>query len=133
MTHLKTLLPDGWKRPKGYANGIAATGRMVFTAGVVGWDADEHFVSPDIAGQFRQILLNTIAFLAEAGATPAHIVSMTWYVTSRDHYLAALPKIATAYRELIGAHYPAMAVIEVSGLVEKAAIIEVATIVVAPL
>jgi len=132
MTAHQTLLPPGWTRPRGYANGVAATGRMVFTAGVVGWDAEERFVSPDLAGQFRQVLANTLAILAEAGAGPEHIVRMTWYVTSRDEYLASLPAIGEAYRDLIGRNFPAMAVAEVVALVEAEAKIEIETIAVVP-
>lgn len=132
MTAHQALLPPGWKRPRGYANGVAATGRMVFTAGVVGWDDEERFVSPDLAGQFRQVLANTLAILAEAGAGPEHIVRMTWYVTSRDEYLASLPAIGEAYRDLIGRNFPAMAVAEVVALVEAEAKIEIETIAVVP-
>ncbi len=132
MTAHQALLPPGWKRPRGYANGVAATGRMVFTAGVVGWDDEERFVSPDLAGQFRQVLVNTLAILAEAGAGPEHIVRMTWYVTSRDEYLASLPAIGEAYRDLIGRNFPAMAVAEVVALVEAEAKIEIETIAVVP-
>ncbi|UNK80371.1 RidA family protein [Sphingopyxis granuli] len=132
MTAHQALLPPGWKLPRGYANGVAATGRMVFTAGVVGWDDEERFVSPDLAGQFRQVLANTLAILAEAGAGPEHIVRMTWYVTSRDEYLASLPAIGKAYRDLIGRNFPAMAVAEVVALVEAEAKIEIETIAVVP-
>lgn len=132
MTAHQTLLPPGWPRPKGYANGIAASGRLVVTAGVVGWDAEEHFVADHIAGQFRQILVNTLAILAEGGAGPEHIMRMTWYVTDRDAYVAALAEIGAAWRELIGKHYPAMAVVEVSRLVEPAALIEIETMAVVP-
>lgn len=122
------LQPPDWPRPKGYSNGISARGRMIFTAGVVGWDSEENFVSPDLAGQFRQILVNTLAILAVDNAGPEHIVRMTWYVTSRDEYLASLPEIGTAYRDLIGKNFPAMAVVEVKGLVEAEAKIEIETI-----
>ena len=132
MTAHQSLLPPGWNRPRGYANGVAATGRMVFTAGVVGWDTEERFVAPDLAGQFRQILVNTLAILAEGGAGPEHIVRMTWYVTSRDEYLASLPAIGEAYRDLIGKNFPAMAVVEVVALVEAEARIEIETIAVVP-
>jgi Putative translation initiation inhibitor, yjgF family len=132
MTAHQSLLPPGWKRPRGYANGVAARGDMVFTAGVVGWDAEERFVAPDLAGQFRQILVNTLAILAEGGAGPEHIVRMTWYVTSREEYLASLPAIGDAYRELIGKNFPAMAVVEVAALVESEAKIEIETIAVVP-
>ncbi|WHU04214.1 RidA family protein [Sphingomonas sp. NIBR02145] len=132
MTAHQSLLPPGWKRPRGYANGIAASGRMVFTAGVVGWDEEERFVSADLAGQFRQVLINTLAILAEGGAGPEHIVRMTWYVTSRDEYLAQIAEIGAAYRELIGRNYPAMAVVQVAALVEAEAKIEIETIAVVP-
>ncbi len=132
MTVHRSLLPPGWTRPKGYANGISAQGRMVFTAGVVGWDSEERFVAKDIAGQFRQILVNTLAILAEDGAGPEHIARMTWYVTSRDDYVASLAEIGAAYRELVGRNYPAMAVVEVAALVEPDARIEIETIAVVP-
>jgi len=132
MTVHRSLLPTGWKRPKGYANGISAQGRMVFTAGVVGWDAEENFVAKDLAGQFRQLLVNTLAILAEDGAGPEHIARMTWYVTSRDDYVASLPQIGEAYRELIGRNFPAMAVVEVAALVEPEALLEIETIAVVP-
>lgn len=131
MTVHQVLQPPGWRRPRGYANGIAATGRMVFTGGVVGWDAEEHF--PDgLAAQFAQVLENTLAILAEGGAAPAHIVRMTWYVTSRDAYVAALPEIGAAYRRLIGKNFPAMAVVQVVALVEPAALVEIETTAVVP-
>ncbi|MDF2385925.1 RidA family protein [Nostoc ellipsosporum NOK] len=132
MTVHQSLLPPGWKRPRGYANGIAASGRMVFTAGVVGWDAEERFVASDLAGQFRQVLVNTLAILAEGGAGPEHIARMTWYVTSRDEYLAQIAEIGAAYRELIGRNYPAMAVVEVAALVEAEAKVEIETIAIVP-
>jgi enamine deaminase RidA (YjgF/YER057c/UK114 family) len=119
-------------RPKGYANGISASGRMVFTAGLVGWDEHGHFVSEDMAGQFRQVLLNTLAVLAEDGAGPEHVVRMTWYVTDRDEYVGRLAEIGASYRELMGKNYPAMAVVEVNRLVEPLARIEIETIAVVP-
>jgi enamine deaminase RidA (YjgF/YER057c/UK114 family) len=132
MSSHRTLLPPGWERPKGYANGIAASGRMVFTAGVIGWDAEGRFPAEDIAGQFRQVMLNTLAILAEGGAGPEHVVRMTWYVTSRDEYVAALAEIGAAYRELMGPNYPAMAVVEVAALVEPRARIEIETTAMVP-
>ena len=132
MTAHQSLLPPGWPRPRGYSNGIAASGRMIFTAGIIGWDENEQFVTDDLAGQFRQVLINTIAVLAEAGAAAEHIVRMTWYVTDREEYLASLPAIGAAYRELIGRNFPAMAVVEVSALVEAAARIEIETTAVIP-
>ncbi len=129
---MKTLLPPGWPRPKGYANGISARGRLLFTAGIIGWDESERLVADDIAGQFRQVLRNTLAILAEGGAGPEHIVRTTWYVTDRDEYVASLPAIGAAWRELIGRHYPCMAVVEVARLVEPAARIEIETTAVVP-
>ncbi|MDP2116764.1 MAG: RidA family protein [Brevundimonas sp.] len=127
----RVLLPDGWPRPKGYSNGIAAEGRMVFVAGQIGWDQTGAF--PDgFAAQFRQTIDNTLAVLAEAGAGPEHIVRMTWYVVDKAEYLAALRDIGAVWRELIGSHYPAMAVVEVKGLIEDAARIEIETTAVIP-
>jgi enamine deaminase RidA (YjgF/YER057c/UK114 family) len=124
---VKTLLPPGWPRPKGYSNGISASGRLVFTAGVVGWNEEEYFAAEDLVGQFRQVLVNTLAILAEGGAGPEHIVRMTWYVTDRAEYVRNLREIGAVYRELIGRHYPAMAVVVVAGLVEPAARVEIET------
>lgn len=132
MTAHRTLLPPGWPRPKGYANGIAATGRMIFTAGVIAWDEHERFVSDDLTDQFAQILRNTLAILAEGGAGPEHIVRMTCYVTDRDEYVASLAAIGAAWREIIGRHYPVMAVVAVAALVEPAAKIEIETTAVVP-
>lgn len=132
MTVHRTLLPPGWPRPKGYANGISASGRMVFTAGVIGWDAQERIVSDDLTDQFAQVLRNTLAILAEGGAGPEHIVRMTCYVTDRDEYVGSLAAIGAAWREIIGKHYPAMAVVAVAALVEPAAKIEIETIAVVP-
>lgn len=127
----RILLPEGWPRPKGYSNGIAAEGRMVFIAGQIGWDAAGAF--PDgFAGQFRQTIDNTLAVLSEGGAGPEHIVRMTWYVVDKAEYLAALRDIGAVWRERIGPHYPAMAVVEVKGLIEDAARIEIETTAVIP-
>ncbi|MFN3946049.1 MAG: RidA family protein [Allosphingosinicella sp.] len=132
MTVHRTLLPPGWPRPKGYANGIAASGTIVLTGGIVGWDAEERFVAQDLAGQFEQVLRNTLAVLAEAGAGPEHIARMTWYVTDVAEYRASLPAIGASYRALIGRNFPAMAVVGVSALVEPEARIEIETIAVIP-
>lgn len=132
MAAMKNLLPPGWPRPKGYSNGVAARGRMVFTAGVIGWDESERLVADDLVGQFRQILRNTLAILAEVDAGPQHIVRMTWYVVDRDDYVARLPEIGAAYRELIGKHFPAMAVVQVAALVEPKALIEIETTAMVP-
>lgn len=126
------LHPPGWVRPKGYANGIAASGRMVFTAGVIGWNAEEKFEHPDFAGQFRQALSNTQAILAEAGATPADIVRMTCYITDKREYLAQLAQIGEAWRDVFGKVFPCMAVVEVSALIEDAAKVEIETTAVIP-
>ena len=122
---MKTLLPPGWPRPKGYSNGISARGRSIFTAGVVGWNEKEEFAASDLTGQFRQALLNIVAILAEDDAGPEHVVRMTCYVTSRDEYVAALAGIGAAWREIMGRNFPAMAVVEVSALVEPAARVEI--------
>ena len=132
MTTHRTLLPPGWPRPRGYANGIAAKGRFVFTGGVVGWDEEERFVSDNLAGQFRQVLANTLAIIAEGGAGPEHIVRMTWYVTSVADYRDSLPEIGAAWRELMGKNFPTMAVVEVAALVEPEARIEIETTGVVP-
>jgi enamine deaminase RidA (YjgF/YER057c/UK114 family) len=129
---MKTLLPPGWPRPKGYSNGISATGRLIATAGVVGWNEREEFETHDLAGQFRQVLLNTLAILAEDGAGPEHIVRMTWYVTDIPAYRSSLAEIGAAYKELIGKNFPAMAVVGVSALVEPKAKIEIETLAVVP-
>jgi enamine deaminase RidA (YjgF/YER057c/UK114 family) len=133
MTAHTLLQPPGWARPKGYANGIAATGRLVFTAGVIGWTADESFAATDFVGQFRQTLENTLAILAEGGAGPEHVVRMTWYVVDRDAYLAAAREVGAVYRELMGRNYPTMAVVQVVALMEPAALIEIETTAVVPL
>ena len=129
---MKTLLPAEWRRPRGYSNGISARGRMIFTAGVEGWDETETFIEQDLVGQFRQVLVNTLAILAEGGAGPQHIVRMTWYVTDRNDYVARIQEIGAVYRELIGKHFPAMAVVQVAALVEGAARIEIETTAVVP-
>jgi enamine deaminase RidA (YjgF/YER057c/UK114 family) len=105
---------------------------MVFTAGIIGWDAQEQFPAQDFVGQFRQVIQNTLAVLAEAGAGPEHIVRMTWYVTSRQEYLASARAMGAIYRELIGPNFPAMAVVEVSALIEPEAKLEIETTAVVP-
>lgn len=130
---MKTLLPEGWPRPSGYSNGVMAEGRMVFVAGQIGWTKDMVFEASDFLGQLRQTLENTLAILAEAGAGPEHITRMTWYVTSRDEYLANLSGMGAVWRELMGKNYPTMACVEVSGLMEARAKIEIETTAVLPL
>lgn len=129
---MKILQPGDWPRPKGYSNGISAKGRMIFTAGVVGWDEHESFPEYTVHGQFAQALRNTLAILAEDGAGPEHIVRMTCYVTDRHEYLASRDEIGVAWREIMGPNYPAMALVEVKGLIEPAAKIEIETTAVVP-
>jgi len=129
---MEFLQPANWARPKGYANGVAAKGRMVFVSGMVGWDADGVFRTDDFAGQARQALANIVAVLAEGGARPEHIVRMTWYVTDKREYVAAYPAIGVAYRELIGRHFPAMTAVEVRALIEDAAKVEIEVTAVVP-
>jgi len=129
---MKVLLPPGWPRPKGYSNGISASGRIVVTAGVVGWDENEHFPSHRLVDQFAQVLRNTLAILAEDGAGPEHIVRMTCYITDRTEYLAQRDELAPVWKSIMGAHYPAMALVEVRALVEHAALVEIETMAVVP-
>ena len=128
---IRILQPANWPRPKGYSNGIAARGEMVFVAGLIGWDQEGRFAD-GFVGQFRQTLLNTVAILKEADARPEHIVRMTWYVVDRDLYLASLKELGAAYREVIGPVYPAMAVVQVVSLMEPDALIEIETTAVRP-
>lgn len=123
----EVLQPAGWPRPKGYSNGIAARGTMIFTAGVVGWDAKENFVHRDLVGQLRQALENTVAILAEANAKPEHIVRMTWYITDKQEYVDNLREIGTLWRDILGKVFPCMACVQVVALVEDAAVIEIET------
>lgn len=127
-----TLLPAGWPRPKGYANGVAARGRQVLLAGMIGWDAEGRFPTDDFAGQARQALRNIVAVLEAGGAQPAHLVRMTWYVTDKREYLAALPEIGRAFRELIGHYDIAMTAVQVSALVEDRAKVEIEATAVVP-
>jgi enamine deaminase RidA (YjgF/YER057c/UK114 family) len=129
---MKALLPEGWPRPSGYSNGIMAEGRMVFVAGQIGWTKDMVFEAEDFLGQLRQTLENTLAVLGVAGAGPEHIARMTWYVTSRDEYLANLKGMGQIWRELMGKNYPTMACVEVSRLMEDKAKIEIETTAVLP-
>jgi enamine deaminase RidA (YjgF/YER057c/UK114 family) len=129
---VRLLQPPGWPRPRGYANGISAKGRMIFTAGVVGWDERQRFVEGGFVGQFRQILRNTLAILAEDGASAEHIVRMTWYVVERDEYVGSIKEVGAVYRELMGNHFPCMAAVQVAGLVEPEARIEIETTAMVP-
>jgi enamine deaminase RidA (YjgF/YER057c/UK114 family) len=129
---MKILQPPGWPQPKGYSNGISAKGRMIFTGGIVGWDQHETFPDYTLHGQFAQALRNTLAILAEDGAGPEHIVRMTCYVVDRHDYLHSRDEIGAAWREIMGKNYPAMALVEVKGLVESAALVEIETTAVVP-
>ena len=129
----EVLLPPGWPRPRGYANGVVASGRTVFVAGMIGWDADMRFVSDTLAGQARQALQNIVDVLAVAGARPEHIVRMTWYVTDKREYLAAGREIGQAYREIIGSYDAAMSAVEVKALMEDRAKVEIEATAVIPL
>lgn len=124
---MRVLHPEGWKRPRGYSNGIAAEGRLVFVAGQIGWDESQVFRSDDLVEQARQALKNTLAVLAEAGAGPEQVVRMTWYITDKRDYLDRSKEIGAVYRALMGRHYPAMAVVEVSALMEDRAKVEIET------
>ena len=122
---MKVLQPSSWPRPSGYANGISALGRTIFTAGVVGWDEQQVFRSPDLVEQFAQALRNVLLVLAEDGAGPEHIVRLTVYVTDMATYRASLGDIGAMWREIMGRNYPAMALVGVSSLVEPAALVEI--------
>ncbi|PWC33389.1 RidA family protein [Azospirillum sp. TSO35-2] len=119
------LQPDGWAKPIGYANGVAARGRMIFVGGQIGWNAQCAFETDDLAEQVRQTLANIVAVLAEAGAGPQHVTSLTWYVTDKADYLASRKAIGAAYREVMGRHFPAMAVVQVTALMEDRAKVEI--------
>ena len=128
---MKHLLPEGWQRPRGYSNGIVADGTQVFVAGMIGWNEKEE-LADGFSAQFRQALENTILVLKEGGAGPEHVVRMTWYVKGLDEYRQNLSDIGSAWRELMGKNFPTMAVIGISELVEKEALIEIETTAVIP-
>jgi enamine deaminase RidA (YjgF/YER057c/UK114 family) len=126
------LHPAHWKKPKGFANGIAAEGRTVFLAGQIGWNAEQHFDSTDFVAQVRQALENIVALVAEAGGKPEHITRLTWYVTSKQEYLARLSDLGAAYRAVMGKHYPVMTLVQVVALVEDQAKVEIEATAVVP-
>ena len=128
---VRILQPSGWPLPKGYANGMSAEGRLVVTGGVIGWDVQGH-LPPDFVAQVRQTLRNIAAILTEGGAKPEHLVRLTWYVVDMDEYLASLKALGQIYREIFGAHYPAMALVQVVRLVEKEAKVEIEATAVVP-
>jgi enamine deaminase RidA (YjgF/YER057c/UK114 family) len=122
---MDVILPPGWPRPKGFSNAVAAEGRLVFIAGQIGWRPDEVFETDDFVGQTRQALLNIKVLLEEAGGDPADLVRLTWYVTDKHEYLSNLREVGIVYREVIGAHFPAMALLQVVALVEDRAKVEI--------
>ena len=133
---MKVLQPPGWAAPRGYANGVVASGTQIFVAGQIGWNAQGVFKTDDLVGQVRQALSNVLTVLAEANAGPQHIVRMTWYLLSRDEYVARLGEIGAAYRELMAlqgtAHYPAMTAIQVAALIEPQAKVELEVTAIVP-
>ena len=133
MTMKNTLLqPEGWVTPKGYANGVAAHGTMVFTGGQIGWNAQQQFESDDFIAQTKQTLLNVRAVLEAGGAGPEHLVRLTWYVTDRNEYNSRLKELGAVYREVLGKNFPAMACVQVAGLMEERAKIEIEATAVIP-
>ncbi len=126
------LQPAHWPRPKGYSNGLVTSGRQVFLSGMIGWDSSGRLVSDSFVAQVRQALLNIVQLLAEAQAGPEHIARMTWYVVNRQEYLACSKELGATYREIIGRHYPAMSVVEVAGLMETGARVEIEVTAVVP-
>ena len=129
---LQFLHPSHWKPAIGYSNGVAATGRMVFTGGIIGWNADQEFETDDFVGQVEQVLISIVEVLACAGAGPEHLVRLTWYVTDKKEYLASLKDLGRVYKAVIGRHYPAMALVQVVALVEDRAKVEIEATAVIP-
>ena len=129
---MQILQPPGWRRPGGYSNGVAAEGRLVFVAGLIGWDENSEFQSDDFIEQTAQTLKNTIAVLAEAGAGPEHVTRMTWYITDKQDYLTRGRELGEVYRDVMGRNYPAMAMVQVSALMEDRAKVEIETTAVVP-
>ena len=132
MSDLRAINPPGWARPKGYSNAIVGRGTIVMVAGQIGWNAAQQFESDDFVAQLRQALANTVAVLAAAGAKPEHVARMTWYVTDRQRYLARIAEVGAAWREIMGRSFPAMTLLEVSGLVEDRALVEIESTAIVP-
>ena len=128
----RVLQPEGWARPRGYANGVSATGRQIFVAGQIGWNSEQRLVPGGLVAQARQALVNIVAILAVDGARPEHLVRLTWYVTDRAAYLAEGAALGAAYREVIGRHFPAMSAVEVRALIEPGAVVEIEATAVVP-
>lgn len=129
----RILQPEGWARPRGYSNGISASGRTVHVAGQIGWTSDQRLVPGGLVAQTKQALENIVAVLATDGARPEHLVRLTWYVTSRTEYLAAAVEIGAVYREVIGRHFPAMSAVQVVALMEQEAVVEIEATAIVPL
>ncbi len=129
---MQILQPPGWARAKGFSNGIAASGKLVFIAGQIGWTGQGEWKEKSFGGQFRQCLVNILEVLAQAGGRPEHIVRLAWFVLDKEEYFAALKDVGAAYRELIGRHYPTMTVVQVSGLVDSEARLEIEAMAVVP-
>ena len=131
MIH-RTLQPEGWPQPRGYANGISARGRQVHVAGQIGWDANGQLVSSELVAQSRQALRNIVDVLACDGARPEHLVRLTWYVVDRDAYVASKKALGEVYREVMGRHFPAMSAVQVCALIELGALVEIEATAVVP-
>ena len=129
---MRLLQPAEWLPPKGYANGIAAKGTLVFVGGQIGWNSQQQFETDDFIAQTRQTLINVLAVLREANAHPEHMVRMTWYIVDREEYVARLKELGAVYREVIGRNYPTMSCVEVSRLVETRAKVEIEVTAVVP-
>lgn len=129
---MKILQPSHWPRPKGYSNGIVASGRTVFVSGMIGWNVNGEMVSPDFVAQVAQTLRNIVEVLAEANAKPEHIVRMNWYVLDKKEYVSAYKQLGAAYRSIIGSHFPAMTAVQVASLIEDAARVEIEVTAVVP-
>ena len=129
---MRIVQPEGWPRPRGYSNGIVAEGRVLFISGQVGWDEKEQFASDDVVEQVRQALKNTLTMLKAGGARPEHVARMTWYITDKREYLRRGKEIGAVYRELMGSHYPAMSMVQVSALMEDRAKVEIESTAVIP-
>ena len=128
----EVLHPRSWKKARGFANGIAAEGRVVFLAGQIGWNADQQFDSDDFIAQTRQALMNIVVLVQEAGGGPEHITRLTWFVTDKQEYLSRLPELGGAYRDVMGKHFPAMTLVQVVALVEDRAKVEIEATAVVP-
>lgn len=128
----ETINPPGWPRPSGYANGVVAEGRFLAISGQIGWNERNELVGDDLLAQARQALTNVVAVLRAAGAAPQHLVRLTWYITDKSEYRASLEALGAAYREIVGAHYPAMALVQVAALLEEGAKVEIEATAIVP-